>query len=95
MSSQVKIQLQLREEDGVLRSSLHTLSNGSQVLLPSHIYKRYGHFLITKQIRFYEQALYPTRAAIGRVATRICICICCQVTAKLFYIVFPSLGILL
>ena len=38
-------------------SSLHTLSNGSQVLLTSQIYKRYGHFLITKQIRFYEQAL--------------------------------------
>ena len=57
LSSQVKIQLQLREEDGVLRSSLHTLSNGSQVLLTSQIYKRYGHFLITKQIRFYEQAL--------------------------------------
>ena len=57
LSSQVKIQLQLREEDGVLRSSLHTLSNGSQVLLTSQIYKRYGHFLIAKQIRFYEQAL--------------------------------------
>ena len=71
MSSQVKIQLQLREEDGVFFlekrellidlyrqcSSLHTLSNGSQVLLTSQIYKRYGHFLIAKQIRFYEQAL--------------------------------------
>ena len=41
----------------MLRSSLHTLSNGSQVLLTSQIYKRYGHFLIAKQIRFYEQAL--------------------------------------
>ena len=33
-------------------SSLHTLSNGSQVLLTSQIYKHYGHFLIKKQIRF-------------------------------------------
>ena len=36
-------------------SSLHTLSNGSRVLLTSQIYKHYGHFLIKKQIRFYNR----------------------------------------
>ena len=70
LSSQVKIHLQLREEDGVLRSILEkrellidlyrqcsslNFEWFTSKLLTSQIYKHYGHFLIKKQIRFHKR----------------------------------------
>ena len=70
-SSQVKIHLQLREEDGVLRSIGKTRASDRSLssmfffkhnfewftskLLTSQMYKHYGHFLIKKQIRFHKR----------------------------------------
>ena len=107
LSSQVKIHLQLREEDGVLRSilekrellidlyrqcsSLHTLSNGSQVLLTYQIYKHYGHFLIKNKFDFIKG--FVTDPCGKRACGNYRICICCQVTAKLFILFFFHLNL--
>ena len=108
LSSQVKIHLQLREEDGVLRSIGKTRASDRSLssmfffkhnfewftskLLTSQIYKHYGHFLKKNKFDFIKG--FVTDPCGKRACGNYTICIF-QVTVKLFFIVFLSLESLL